>query len=296
MSEAVYQALENRGLLQVAGADKASFLQGLVSNDVRLVGPARAVWSALLTPQGKFLHEFFVAECEGNWLLDAEAKRLDDLKRRLSLYKLRSKVELTPVEGWGVFALFGEAALERLKLSAEVGAARRLGKGVVFTDPRLARLGARAYLPVAEAAGLIERAGFKLAEPDEYDRLRILEGIPDGSRDLEIERSTLLENGFDELHGVDWQKGCYMGQELTARIKYRGLVKKRLLPVRIEGPVPPAGTSIERHGKEAGVMRSSVEGIGLATLRLASLEESGNEPLKAGDAILRPFKPSWASF
>jgi folate-binding protein YgfZ len=93
---------------------------------------------------------------------------------------------------------------------------------------------------VAEAAGLIERAGFKLAEPDEYDRLRILEGIPDGSRDLEIERSTLLENGFDELHGVDWQKGCYMGQELTARIKYRGLVKKRLLPVRIEGPVPPA--------------------------------------------------------
>src|SRR6185503_18496273 len=106
----------------------------------------------------------------------------------------------------------------------------------------------------------------------EYEALRLELGVPDGSRDLPVEKAILLENGFDELHGIDWQKGCYMGQELTARTKYRGLVRKRLLPVEIEGPLPAPGTPVMAGDKEAGEMRSGADGLGLALLRLEHLE------------------------
>jgi folate-binding protein YgfZ len=135
----------------------------------------------------------------------------------------------------------------------------------------------------------LEGAGFAAAMLADYDALRIDHGVPDGSRDLEVERSPLLENGFDELHGIDWDKGCFMGQELTARTKYRALIKKRLLPVTIEGPAPEPGTQITAGGKDAGVLRSSVDGVGLALLRLEHLEA----PLLAGEARLTPRKPDW---
>jgi folate-binding protein YgfZ len=125
----------------------------------------------------------------------------------------------------------------------------------------------------------------------DYDRSRIELGLPDGSRDLEIEKSILLESGFDELAGVDWDKGCYMGQELTARTHYRALVKKRLVPVRIDGPTPAPGTPILAGGTEAGVMRSAGDGAGLALLKVEAL--SGIEPLRAGPARLVPRKPFW---
>ncbi len=119
--------------------------------------------------------------------------------------------------------------------------------------------------------------------------------LPDGSRDMVVEKTILLEAGFDELAGVDWQKGCFLGQELTARTKYRGLIKRRLLPVRFEGPAPAPGTQVLRDGRDAGEMRSSVPGIGLALLRLESLAaaESTGAPLMAGETRLRPERPSW---
>jgi folate-binding protein YgfZ len=146
----------------------------------------------------------------------------------------------------------------------------------------------------AAAAGLRDRGSIRQGQPADvvvydYDALRIGLGAPDGSRDLEVERSPLLENGFDELHGIDWDKGCFMGQELTARTKYRALIKKRLLPVAIEGPAPEPGTQITAEGKDAGVLRSSVDGVGLALLRLDRLDA----PLVAGEARLIPKKPDW---
>ena len=142
-------------------------------------------------------------------------------------------------------------------------------------------------------------AGLNPAMPEDYERLRISWGAPDGSRDLEVGKSALLESGFDELHGIDWDKGCYMGQELTARTRYRGLVKKRLVPVQIDGPVPAPGTQILADGKDvgvmrSGVMRSGVAGLGLALLRLEHLESPGT--LTAGAARLTPKKPDWAAF
>jgi folate-binding protein YgfZ len=122
--------------------------------------------------------------------------------------------------------------------------------------------------------------------------------VPDGSRDLPVEDALLLENGFDELGGVDWKKGCYVGQEVTARMKYRALVRKRLLPVRIDGPAPASGTRIMLGEAEAGEMRSSAGGLGLALLRLAAVEKAAADglPLVAGDARLVPHKPGWANY
>jgi hypothetical protein len=294
MSAGHYVILEARGLLRAAGPDARSFLQGMVSNDVTKVGSERAIWAAFLTPQGKFLHEFFMTEEPGpgaeSLLLDCEAARLDDLRGRLARYRLRAKIELTDVStDYTVAAIMGDGALEALGLPTEIGTAKAFGGGIAYVDPRLAGLGARAVLPRAGAQAALEGAGLAAAKLTDYDTLRIGLGVPDGSRDLEVERSPLLENGFDELHGIDWDKGCFMGQELTARTKYRALIKKRLLPVAIEGPAPEPGTPVTAAGKDAGVLRSSVDGVGLALLRLEHLEAQ----LSAGEARLTAKKPDW---
>jgi folate-binding protein YgfZ len=285
--------LPQRGVVSVAGPDARSFLQGLVSNDVDKVTPERAIYAALLTAQGRFLHDFFVVENDGALLLDCEAERRADLIRRLSIYKLRAKVVLSDAsERLTAAVLFGEGTLDALGLPAEAGRARRLAGGVTYVDPRLAALGARALLPRETAPSAIEGAGFSEGTPDAYERLRLGLGMPDGSRDLPVEKALLLENGFDELNGIDWQKGCYMGQELTARTRYRGLVRKRLLPVRIEGPRPEPGTPVLHAEKEVGEMRSSLEGHGLALLRLDAVGPAAGA-LTAGGARLTPVIPDW---
>jgi len=300
MADAKAVILDHRGVLRVGGDDRVAFLQGIVSNDVTRVTPNNAIWAAFLTPQGKFLHEFFLAAEGESFLLDCEAGRAGDLARRLKLYKLRAKATIEAVEGLSVTALFGADALARLDLPAEPGRARPLGGGLVFIDPRLPELGARALLPKEETKDLLEGLGFAAGTLADYDQQRLARGVPDGSRDLEVEKATLLESGFDELHGIDWDKGCYMGQELTARMHYRGLTKKRLLPVAIAGPAPEPGTAITRDGKAVGNIRSAVtlngEGsAGLALLRLDALE-NGDAPLRAGEAQVTAKKPDWAKF
>jgi folate-binding protein YgfZ len=293
MQEPSYFILADRGVIGVAGADAADFLQGLVSNDIAKVSPTRAIWSAMLTPQGKFLHEFFIAEHDGQLLLDCEAARLQDLKKKLSMYKLRAKVEITDeAEKFSVAALFGEGALDAAGLQAAEGAAKAFAGGVAFTEPRIAAMGGRAILPAGTAEKALGRAGLKQAARPDYDVLRLGLGLPDGSRDLDVGKAILLENGFDELHGVDWDKGCYMGQELTSRTRYRGLIKKRLVPVTIDGPAPQPGTPLMAGEREAGEMRSSEGGRGLAILRLKYLD-GGAPPLKAGDATVTPERPGW---
>jgi folate-binding protein YgfZ len=283
--------LDDRGVLAVEGPDGRSFLQGLVSNDVEKVSAERAIWAALLTPQGKFLHEFFIFNPEPEvLLLDCEAVRLADLKKRLSLYKLRSKVTVRDAsDSFFVAALFGEGALDRLGLPAEPGRTAPLAGGRVAVDPRLAGLGARAMMVKPEGAAALDLPGFDPAERADYDRLRISLGVPDGSRDLQVDKAILLENGFDELHGIDWDKGCFMGQELTARTRYRGLVKKRLLPVRFDGPAPAPGSQVTCEGKDAGMLCSSIGDRGLALLRLERL----NGPLVACGTVLTPQRPDW---
>ncbi len=283
-------------MLMVAGADRVAFLQGLVSNDAAKAGPDRALYAALLTPQGKYLHDFFIAASGDTLLLDVEAARIDDLRRRLALYKLRAKVTLADAsDRYDVIAAFGTGVLGVLGLKEDAGAARVWGDGAAFVDPRLAALGARLILPRGAGETALAQAGLTRADAADYDRLRLGLGVPDGSRDLAIEKAILLESGFDELNGIDWQKGCYIGQELTARTKYRALIKKRLMPVAIEGPLPPPDTPVMLGAAEAGEMRSGRDGAGLALLRLEAVAAAAREgrPLTAGTTRLWPRRPAW---
>jgi folate-binding protein YgfZ len=276
----------DRALISLSGEDRQAFLQGLVSNDVAKVTPVRAIYAAFLTAQGKYLHDIFIAADGDRLLIECEAARRTDLLRRLSLYKLRSKVALAEENNLSVGLWFGDGALDELHLSAKAGEGRAERGRVIFVDPRLAALGARGYLP---APSLPSETGSR----EDYDHLRISLGVPDGSRDLPVEKAILLENGFDELNAIDWDKGCYMGQELTARTRYRGLVRKRLMPVAIEGPAPEFGAALLLGDMEAGEMRSTSGDIGLALVRLEAL---GQGALTSGAARLTPSKPDWAKF
>jgi len=291
MPEASFALLDDRGVLAVSGADRRSFLQGLVSNDVEKVGPAQARFAALLTAQGKYLHDFMMIEFDEALWLEAEARRLGDLRRRLSVYRLRAKAELDEQPELAVAVVFGAGALAAMGLSEAPGAARPFGSGVALVDPRLVALGARCILPSIDIRPALTGIGLAESGFPAYDRLRIELGIPDGGRDLVPEKSILLEAGFDELNGVDWQKGCYIGQELTARTKYRGLIKKRLMPVEIDGPAPAPGAIVTADGREVGEMRSSRDGLGLALLRIEPVIEG--KQLKAGDTALVVSKPGW---
>jgi len=291
MTDASFALLDDRGIVAVSGADRRIFLQGLVSNDVEKVGPGQAGYAALLTAQGKYLHDFMMIEFgEAVWL-EAEAGRLSDLKRRLSIYRLRAKAALDERPELAVAVVFGDTALAAMGLSEIPGAARPFASGVAFVDPRLATLGVRCILPRADLRTALEGAGLTESGFAKYDRLRLQLGIPDGGRDLVPEKSILLEAGFDELNGVDWQKGCYVGQELTARTKYRGLIKKRLMPVEIDGPAPAPGTIVTANGREVGEMRSSRDELGLALLRIEPVAQGKH--LRAGDTTLVASKPDW---
>jgi tRNA-modifying protein YgfZ len=259
--------LGHRQVIAVEGEDRVSFLQGLVSQDMERAAPGIALWSALLTPQGKWLAEFFVFSDGARLLLDVEANQREMIMARLSRFRLRARAVISPTSftvqvGWD-------------------GPAPDVPAGLIAADPRLEASGWRILadppLPVTATA-------------TDWDAYRLALGLPDGSRDLEADKTVLLEAGFDELNGISWTKGCYMGQELTARTRYRGLLKRRLVPVVIDGPVPEPGTPVTLDGREVGTMRSAAGSRGLALLRLDAL---GGAALGCGGATLTPAIPEW---
>ncbi len=277
-----YIALPGRAVISISGADAKPFLQGLVTNDIDLVAPDRAIYAALLTPQGKFLHDFFIAELDGSLLLDCAAARIADLLKRLKMYRLRAKAEIADESAnWRVWALLPGGGTP-----GDAGARRG---GIVFTDPRHAALGHRAIMP---ADTKMDESGLEEGTFEDYEALRIGLGIPASDVDLLAEKSLLLEYGFDELHGVSFEKGCYVGQEVTARMKHRDLVKKRLFPVALEGPVAP-GTPVMAGTVEAGEIRSVLDGRATALLRL---DLADRDDLAAAGVPVRPNRPDWASF
>ncbi len=283
MTARQFSLVPHRSVIAIGGPDRVEFLQGLISNDTTKVAPGRAIWAALLTPQGRFLNDMFVADGgEGTLLLETERERAAALAKKLSLYKLRSKVT---VEDRG-------AALEvAVAYGPDAASVLPIAGAIAFVDPRLGDLGVRVIAPTGTAAQLLQSLGFSAAPSQSYDELRIGLGVPDGSRDLVVEKALLLENGFDELNGVDWQKGCYMGQELTARTKYRALIRKRLFPVTVEGALPEPGATVRLGDQEVGELRSGVGTHALAMLRV-DVARSG-QTLSAGDSRLVAEIPHW---
>lgn len=252
--------LENRSVIRLKGPEAISFLQGLVTNDVEAAGVDGAVYAGILTPQGKFLFDMIIVSDGADLLLDIEADRKTDLLRRLMMYKLRADVE-TIDEDTKVWALFnGEAQ-----------------SGLSYDDPRHKALHKRVIAqdnpaPDAEPLSL-----------DIYEERRIRHGVPDGSRDMKIEKYFWLETNAEKLNGVSFTKGCYVGQELTARMKHRTTLKKMITTVTFEGEVTEGDTISTEEGKNAGEILTSVNGYALAYMRL----EHTDKPLKTDKATIR---------
>ena len=292
MTDIFHTILDNRGILKVSGEDKCEFLQGLISNDVTNISDSSAIYAAMLTPQGKFLFDFFMYQWKSSILIETEGNRLAQLKKRLNMYKLRAKIDLEDVTAsWSVTAVWGSDVLTSIGLSKNPGSASAWQGGLIAVDPRIPSAGARALLPKNHD---IQLPGNSVSH-SEYDLHRLDLGLPDGGRDMILEKSILLENGFDELNGINWNKGCYIGQELTARTKYRGLIKKRLVPVKVDGVMPPVGTPILLDGKSVGELRSGRDNRALAILRIEHLQKTGSK-FTAENATVSPQKPNWAEF
>ncbi len=255
------RVLKDRTVLRLGDADHYGFLQDLVSNDLEGLENG-LVYTALLTPQGKYLFDFFVAREGEGLLVDVATPRAAALAQRLGMYRLRAKVsiEATDLE---VAQVFGSP----------------LEVPLIFADPRHAALGWRIYGPqLADSL-----AGITPATEDDWMRLRIEHMIPETEIELIADDTYILEAGFEALHGVDFRKGCYVGQEVTARMKHKTELKKGLAQVEIEGSAPPSGTAILAEGKPAGTLFTAFEGAGLAHLRF----DRATKPMTAGEARIK---------
>jgi folate-binding protein YgfZ len=252
--------LEDRGIVAVRGEDAAMFLQGLLTNDVEKLTPGEARYAGLLTPQGKILFDMIVVRVPSDagaaFLLDCDAAQAPDLARRLGFYKLRAKVTIADeTAARGVVAFWGAPA----PTSAE---------GVVYADPRDPRLGWRAILPRAEAAG------FGTDAVEAYEALRIDVVAPKGGVDFAYGDAFPQDANLDLLNGVDFGKGCYVGQEVVSRMKHRGTGRKRIARVKLAADAPAAGTPVLDGELAVGTLGSSSGREALALLRLDRVEEA----------------------
>ncbi len=277
--------LTDRSIVRISGEDSRTFLQGLISNDINRADGTQAVYAALLTPQGKYLFDFFIVADGADLLMDCPKSDADTLIKKLTMFKLRSKASLEDISAdHAVYALIGTDAADVLTDGAQT---KTDDGAILYADPRLAQAGVRVIAP--SDTDPAELGGDNGSE-DDYQAHRIALGLPEAPFDLEKEKSILLESGFDELAGVDWKKGCYMGQELTARTKYRGLVKKRLFPVTLSKAGAEPGSDIMQDGKVVGELRSVMGDRGIAMLRLKAL---GGPEMSAGGINVFPAVPEW---
>lgn len=288
--------LPERGLIRISGPEARDFLHGLVSNDILSLGPDRAGYAALLSPQGKVLFDFLIVPDGDSFLLDGERARIGDLAKRLTLYKLRAKVTVADVSAeWRIAALWGEGVAARLGLPDRPGAARRQEDGIALIDPRLQALGARLILPANTAERTVAALGLTPATFDDYTGYRFGLGVGEGTAELGSEALFLLEANAEPLHAVDFRKGCYVGQELTARMKHRATLRKRLMPVRIDGPAPGPDSAILADGKIVGTIRAVHRDRALALMRIEpwAAARAAGTPLTTDGATLSVEAPDW---
>jgi tRNA-modifying protein YgfZ len=251
--------LEDRGVVRVSGADATGFLQGLLTNDVERLKAGEARYAALLSPQAKILFDMIVV-CESDadapaYDLDCAASQAADLARRLGFYKLRAKVAIADESADRAVVAFW-------------GGEPEAAEGLVYADPRDPRLGWRAILPRAKAVAV----GSEHA--DMYEGLRIGVGAPKGGLDFAYGDAFPHDANFDLFHGVDFDKGCYVGQEVVSRMKHRGTARKRIARVKMAGPAPKPGTPVLDRDLAVGTLGSSSGSEALALLRLDRAEEA----------------------
>jgi hypothetical protein len=281
--------LPDRGVVKVAGDDARGFLNGLVTNDMAGVAPGKPRFGALLTPQGKIIVDFIVAEAPtgdgGGFFLDCPRALVSTLVEKLNFYKLRAKViceDLSDV--LGVMALWDGSADSEYGLS--------------YPDPRLPALGSRIVLPphLAKEAAADLRA--TLVGADAYETHRIMLGVPRGGLDFIYGDTFTHEADMDQLNGVDFDKGCYVGQEVVSRVEHRASARSRVVAIAYDEFAPSSGLPIMAGSKQIGTLGSTARGHGLALMRLDRIEDAlaAGTQLQAGGITIRAVKPAWATF
>jgi folate-binding protein YgfZ len=249
--------LTDRSVLRVAGDPARHFLNNLVTAEIDTLAPGQARYAALLTPQGKIIADFLVVAAPGeesSFYVDCPSDLAAELLQKLTFYRLRAKVTIERTD-LGVLAIWG-------------GGEGIVPPGIVFADPRLPALGKRVLLS-PESAG----APPLLAE-SAYEAHRITLGVPKGGLDFLYNDAFPHDADLDKLHGVDFKKGCYIGQEVVSRVEHRGTARNRIVAVRFDGAAPPVGADIRAGDKAVGTMGSSAGPIGLAMLRVDRVAEA----------------------
>jgi len=281
--------LPDRGVVKVAGDDARRFLNGLVTNDMGKTGPGQPRFAALLTPQGKIIVDFIIAEAPaqdgGGFFLDCPRVLALTLVEKLNFYKLRAKVICEDLsEVLGVMAVWDGVADSEYGLS--------------YPDPRLAALGSRIMLPPHLAADAAADLGCPLVDAEAYDAHRIALGVPRGGADFVYGDTFPHEADMDQLAGVDFEKGCYVGQEVVSRVEHRASARNRVVPIAYDEFAPIAGLPIMAGDKQVGTLGSTAKGHGLALMRLDRIADAlaAGTQLQAGGIGLRAVKPAWAMF
>ncbi|MCF8474797.1 MAG: hypothetical protein K9G26_08880 [Emcibacter sp.] len=265
--------LYNRSIITLSGSDRKKFLQGLITNNIEKITDHSAIYTALLTPQGKYLYDFFISERDETLYLDCEKSRVSDIIRRLMMYKLRADVTIEDhTSDHTVYVILSQ----NYNFS---------GHENYYPDPRYAPMGYRLIKPSPCDSSMP-------SGDNQYDLHRLQNGLPDGERDFGIDKTFILEGNLEILNGVDFTKGCYIGQEVTARMKHRMNLKKRLLPLKLDGELPPIGTDITNdEGKKIGEIRSGHGKLAIGLLRLENMEFG--KIYHCGEVHVTPWRPEW---
>ena len=260
--------LENRALLKIKGEDSKEFLQALVTNNINFISNEKSIYSALLSPQGKYLYDFFIfQDSKSNYLIiDCEKNSYQELMQKLNIYKLRSNVEINLQDRIDVYTVYGSDLIKfisNLKMTYQEGYTKNISDNLFFIDPRNKSLGLRVYSNNLSnefkeiASGILS----------DWHYLRIKNNIPHPYIDLEKEKSFIIENNFEQINAIDFNKGCYIGQENTARQKYRGTAKRKLVKAKIIGKDVTNGEKIVFDNRAVGTIRSSSKDICLVSIR-----------------------------
>jgi len=281
--------LPDRGVIRVTGETARGFLNGIVTSDVGKVAPGAARFAALLTPQGKIIADFIVTEAAaedgGGFFLDVPRALGPALAQKLNFYKLRAKVTI-------------EDLSDRLGVMALWDGSGDSDYGLTFPDPRLPALGRRVILPPEVAGEAAADLGATLLDAEAYEAHRIALGVPRGGHDFTYSDTFPHEADMDQLGGVDFQKGCYIGQEVVSRVEHRATARSRVVPVAYDDNAPMAGLEVTAGDKQIGMMGSAANGRGLAMLRLDRVADAiaAGAPIVSGGVTLRVVKPDWAKF
>jgi tRNA-modifying protein YgfZ len=281
--------LPDRGVVKVAGDDARRFLNGLVTNDMGKVAPGHPRFAALLTPQGKIIVDFLIAEAPaedgGGFFLDVPKALAGALVEKLNFYKLRAKVVCEDLS-----AVLGVMAIWDGNSDSDYG--------LSYPDPRLPALGMRVMLPPHLAGEAAADLGASLATAEAYEAHRIALAVPRGGLDFIYDDTFPHEADMDQLNGVDFEKGCYVGQEVVSRVEHRASARSRVVPIAYDEFAPSGGLPITAGDKQVGTLGSTARGRGLALMRLDKIADAleAGTPLVAGGITLRAVKPAWATY